>query len=72
MIYCLANHFYENNHKYECTIDEIYDWAKTNTYGCRYLNYFNLEDGGILTTLDNTPKSLERLKQRASEANREK
>ncbi|RYE40761.1 MAG: hypothetical protein EOP48_24430 [Sphingobacteriales bacterium] len=49
-------------------IDAIYDWAKTNKYGCTYVNYFNLEDGGILTTLDKTPKSLARLKIRAKQA----
>lgn len=46
-------------------IDAIFDWAKSNKYGCRYLNYFNLADGGILTTLDDTPKSLIRLKERS-------
>ncbi|MHA4894627.1 glycosyl hydrolase [Pedobacter sp. PWIIR3] len=49
-------------------IDAIYDWAKTNKYGCRYVSYFNLEDGGILTTLDKTPLSLARLKIRAAQA----
>ncbi|WP_276091398.1 glycosyl hydrolase [Pedobacter sp. JY14-1] len=49
-------------------IDAIYDWAKTNKYGCKYVCYFNLEDGGILTTLDKTPKSLERLRIRAEQA----
>jgi hypothetical protein len=49
-------------------IDAIYDWTKTNKYGCRYVNYFNLEDGGILTSLDKTPKSLKRLKVRADQA----
>ncbi|WP_449437173.1 glycosyl hydrolase [Pedobacter steynii] len=49
-------------------IDAIYEWAKTNKYGCRYVNYFNLEDGGILTTLDKTPRSLKRLKIRAEQA----
>ena len=49
-------------------IDAIYDWAKTAKFGCRYVNYFNLEDGGILTSLDKTPKSLERLKVRADQA----
>jgi hypothetical protein len=49
-------------------IDAIYDWAKTNKFGCRYLSYFNLEDGGILTTLDKTPRSLKRLKIRAEQA----
>ena len=49
-------------------IDAIYDWVKTNKFGCKYVNYFNLEDGGILTTLDKTPKSLARLKIRADQA----
>ncbi|MGY3054967.1 hypothetical protein ACVWYG_003176 [Pedobacter sp. UYEF25] len=50
-------------------IDVIYDWIQTNKYGCRYVCYFNLEDGGILTSLDKTPKALLRLKERAAEAN---
>lgn len=49
-------------------IDAIYDWMKTNKYGCRYVCYFNLADGGILTTLDQTPASVTRLKIRAEEA----
>jgi hypothetical protein len=49
-------------------IDAIYNWAKTAKFGCKYVNYFNLEDGGILTNLDKTPKSLERLKLRAEQA----
>ncbi|HKG06214.1 MAG TPA: glycosyl hydrolase [Pedobacter sp.] len=51
-------------------IDAIYDWAATNKYGCRYVCYFNLPDGGILTTLDQTPKSLARLKIRAAKASK--
>jgi len=51
-------------------IDAIYDWAENHKYGCRYLCYFNLADGGILTTLDQTPKSLARLKIRAAKARR--
>ncbi|UOE51043.1 hypothetical protein MTO98_08135 [Mucilaginibacter sp. SMC90] len=47
-------------------IDAIFDWAKSNKYGCRYLNYFNLVDGGILISLDDTPKSLARLKSRCA------
>ena len=49
-------------------IDAIYDWAKTCQYGCRYVCYFNLPDGGVMTTLDQTPKALARLKIRAAEA----
>ena len=43
-------------------IDAIFKWATSNKYGCRYLNYFNLTDGGILISLDDTPESLKRLK----------
>lgn len=49
-------------------IDVIYNWIRTNKYGCRYVCYFNLEDGGILLSLDKTPKSLARLKIRAASA----
>lgn len=49
-------------------IDAIYNCAKTAKYGCKYVKYFNLEDGGILTSLDKTPKSLDRLKIRADQA----
>ncbi|MET4081353.1 hypothetical protein ABIB40_001299 [Pedobacter sp. UYP30] len=49
-------------------VDAIYDWVKTNKYGCRYICYFNLEAGGILVSLDKTPKALARLKIRAAEA----
>jgi hypothetical protein len=47
-------------------IDAIYDWIKTCKYGCRYVCYFNITDGGVGQTLDQTPKSLERLKVRAA------
>ena len=49
-------------------IDVIYDWVKTNKYGCRYICYYNIEAGGILLTLDKTPKALARLKVRAEQA----
>jgi hypothetical protein len=47
-------------------IDTIYDWAATCRRGCRYLCYFNLPDGGVELTLDQTPASLDRLKTRAA------
>ena len=47
-------------------IDTIYDWAATCRRGCRYLCYFNLPDGGVELTLDQTPASLARLKTRAA------
>jgi hypothetical protein len=46
-------------------IDTIYDWMKTCKYGCVYVCYFNLPDGGIQITLDQTPNALSRLKARA-------
>lgn len=49
-------------------IDAIYDWTKKCKYGCRYVCYFNLSDGGVMITLDQTPKSLARLKDRAAKA----
>ncbi|HJZ55916.1 MAG TPA: hypothetical protein VKE74_13185, partial [Gemmataceae bacterium] len=48
-------------------IDAIYDWAATCRRGCRYVCYFNLPDGGVELTLDQTPASLARLKARAAE-----
>ena len=45
-------------------IDAIYDWIKTCNYGCLYVCYFNLPDGGVGQTLDQTPLSLMRLKVR--------
>ncbi len=51
-------------------IDAIYDWAKTCKYGCRYVCYFNIADGGVLITLNQTPKSVARLKIRAAQAKR--
>ncbi len=51
-------------------IDAIYDWAKAYPYGCRYVCYFNLPDGGVMTTLDKTPAALKRLKVRAAQARR--
>lgn len=47
-------------------IDAIYDWIKTCKYGCRYVCYFNLADGGVGQTLDQTPASVARLKVRAA------
>ncbi|WP_345208982.1 glycosyl hydrolase [Mucilaginibacter gynuensis] len=47
-------------------IDAIYNWTKTCKYGCIYVCYFNLPDGGILTTLDEQPESVKRLKVRAA------
>jgi hypothetical protein len=47
-------------------IDAIYDWIKTCQYGCRYVCYFNLADGGVGQTLDQTPNALQRLKERAA------
>lgn len=54
----------------DCTeyIDAIYDWGKTCKYGCRYVCYFNLPDGGVGITLDQTPQSLSKLKVRAANA----
>ncbi len=49
-------------------IDAIYDWAATCRYGCRYICYFNLADGGVGITLDQTPLARERLKARAAQA----
>lgn len=49
-------------------IDAIYDWTQTCRYGCRYVCYFNLPDGGVGVTLDQTPDALARLKVRATEA----
>lgn len=49
-------------------IDTIYDWAKTCKYGCRYVCYFNIADGGVNITLDQTPLSVGRLKVRAAQA----
>lgn len=49
-------------------IDAIYDWAKTCKYGCRYVCYFNLADGGVGITLDQTPAAVARLKLRAAQA----
>lgn len=49
-------------------IDTIYDWAKTCQYGCRYVCYFNIAEGGVLQTLDQTPLALARLKVRAAQA----
>ncbi|MBE7177657.1 MAG: hypothetical protein INR69_14710 [Mucilaginibacter polytrichastri] len=46
-------------------IDAIYNWAKTCRYGCVYVCYFNLPDSGVLTTLDQQPESLARIKARA-------
>ncbi len=51
-------------------IDTIYDWTKACRYGCRYVCYFNIADGGVLTTLDLQPKSVARLKVRAAESKR--
>jgi hypothetical protein len=47
-------------------IDIIYNWTKTCKYSCLYVCYFNIPDGGILTTLDDLPKSVARLKARAA------
>ncbi len=47
-------------------IDTIYDWIKTCKYGCLYVCYFNLADGGVGETLDQTPLALARLKIRAA------
>ena len=49
-------------------IDTIYDWIKTCKHGCRYVCYFNLPDGGVETTLDQTPRAAARLKTRAGQA----
>ncbi|WP_214071120.1 glycosyl hydrolase [Mucilaginibacter sp. dw_454] len=46
-------------------IDAIYDWIKTCKYGCQYVCYFNLPDGGVGQTLDQTPLALKELKLRA-------
>jgi len=51
-------------------IDTIYDWAQTCKYGCRYVCCFNIADGGVLITLDQTPASVARLKVRAAQAKR--
>lgn len=47
-------------------IDAIYNWIKTCKYGCLYVCYFNLANGGVGQTLDQTPKALARLKTRAA------
>ncbi|MDG3004595.1 glycosyl hydrolase [Paludisphaera mucosa] len=49
-------------------IDAVYDWAAACPTGCRYVCYFNVADGGVGQTLDQTPRSLARLKARASAA----
>ena len=51
-------------------IDAIYDWARACPYGCRYVCYFNLADGGVGITLDQTPAARARLKDRAAKVRR--
>ncbi len=46
-------------------IDAMYNWIKTCRYGCLYVCYFNLADGGVGQTIDQTPRALERLRARA-------
>ena len=52
-------------------IDAVYDWAERCPTGCRYLCYFNLPDGGVGITLDQTPAARARLKLRAAQARRQ-
>ena len=47
-------------------IDAVYDWAARCKFGCRYVCYFNITSGGVGQTLDDTPKSLARLRARAA------
>src|SRR5262245_12315219 len=48
--------------------DAIYEWAAACRRGRRYLCYFNLPDGGVELTLDQTPASLARLAAGVAEA----